>query len=71
MRVTCPRCGVEIEVNVSSLHPNLRWGTSQLSEAAAVCVDLQQGKATLPLPGLLNCPTLDLAVERAATGDHA
>ena len=70
MRVTCPKCSVEIEVSVSSLYPKLRWGTNQLSEAAAVCVDLRDGKATLPMLGMLSCHTLDLAVERAAIGDR-
>ena len=71
MLVTCPKCEAEIEVMVSSLHPNFRWGSNNLSEAARICVDLQAGAATLPLPGVLNCPTLDLAVEKAAIGTRA
>ena len=71
MRVTCPKCEVEIEVTVSSLHPNFRWGSNDLSEAARICADLQGGTATLPLPGVLNCPTLDSAVQKAAIGAPA
>lgn len=68
MRVKCPRCPAEIEVKVSSLHPTLRWGTSDLPLIESYCLGLADGTATRTASGTINCQTLERAVALAATG---
>lgn len=45
--------------------------TNDLGQAAACFVGLKDRRAILPLPGLLNCPILDLALKQAATAGLA
>lgn len=68
MRVDCPRCGAQIEIQVSSLRPQFRWGTSELPAISGICERIKHGDSRILPDGTFNCLDLERAVEVTALG---
>jgi hypothetical protein len=66
MLVTCPLCGAQIEAQISSLHPQLRWGTSGLPAISGICQKVKDGSSPILPDGSFNCLPLEQAVEAMA-----
>lgn len=65
MKVTCPKCDGEIEVQVNSFHP-FQWGTSELPNIVAKCELIEDGSIDATPDGVFSCPILNEAVYAAA-----
>lgn len=66
MLLICPECGAQIDAQVSTVHPQLRWGTSSLAAISGICHKLKDGSVPILPDGTFNCPILEQAVEAAA-----